>query len=194
MSGGMAEFDRVFRAAVADGLSAAATALADGMRKVQSRVGRFASSMPGSPPNVRRGRLRASFSSTRASPGELVAFAGTNVMYGLYQELGATIRASGGKYLPVPISLKAKRMMETKPKGVSLRTAWPQLVAVTSRRNNKLLVQPKRGGAFDVHFVLKKQIVLPPRPWAAPSIRRSRRDMDSSFKDAARATFVREAA
>lgn len=189
---GFDRFGPMLRVAVADGVSAMATVLADGMKEVQGKGARFSGSAPGTPPNVQRGRLRNSFTSTRANPQTLTARAGTNVRYGLIQERGATINAKPGKALPVPISEKAKRTLEKMGPGMSLRTVWPSLVLINMKgRKGKdaLLIEDSKGAAVTVHFVLKKSVRLPPRPWARPSVKHSAARMVSTFQRVANAKF-----
>ena len=68
-------------------------------------------------------------------------------------EEGGTIRPKG-KYLAIPT--------ENAPKNVSARYV-PDLTFIISKRGNALLVRPT-GKTFEVMYILKDKVTLPPRP------------------------------
>jgi phage gpG-like protein len=163
-----------------------------------TEAGRYESSDPGSPPNVRRGKLRQSI--VAVGPDQLgtplhAAF-GTNVKYGAYLEFGATVRPKNGRALPVPINAKAIRMLERLPAGGSLRSVKnliikkrpglaPLLVEMTAGGKKGTNKKEKSNGAV---FILKSSFTIRPRPWLRPALRNAAPAMVAEFNE----TFGRE--
>lgn len=92
-----------------------------------------------------------------------------DVIYARIHELGGTIVPRHTKYLAIPVSPEAKRVASPRD--------MPGLVFVQSRRGQPLLVDGALGksrskyklGALKVHFVLRRQVVIPPRPYLRPA-------------------------
>lgn len=170
-----------FRAAVTrgvnEGLTAAAMTAAEAMRRGMSRGPRWASSSPGSAPNVQRGGLRGSVTFTPST--NFRSSAGSGLKYAKIHETGGVIQARGS-LIPVPLNIAARRLREKVPG--SLRSE--DLQVIPRRGKPPLLVGKKRvkavrylkgGKKLDVGgepvFVLVRQVTIPPRPWAWPAVR-----------------------
>ena len=178
-----------------DGLTGAAIYLSGRMKASMQTKGKYLHSAPGTPPNVQRGLLRRSITST---PGRgLRASAGTNVKYGIYLEKGAIIRAKG-KLLPVPVNPAAKRLRE-RTTG-SLRSA--NLRFIKTSKGNKLLIGNRRERVSTVRngqrlnlsgvpvFILKEVVVLKKRPWAVPAMRKNKAGIVRQFVTSARKSLT----
>jgi len=75
-------------------------------------------------------------------------------------ETGATVRARRARFLTVPLPAALDS------RGVPLRARardWPNTFVIRSRRGNLLIVQRAAGGGIRPLFVLKREIVIPPR-------------------------------
>lgn len=176
-----AKFLALVQRGVRAGVLAAAVQGASIARESMGKGDRLRSSPPGDAPNVQRGTLRNSIRSGIVSGN--TAWFGTDIAYGAMQEFGGTMRAKKGKYLPVPINMAARRLMERKPAGQSLRTAAPDLVPIKTPRGLFLVGKNRlrysaytgryntAGKAIKMKvndypaFVLKKSVTLPPRPF-----------------------------
>ncbi len=99
------------------------------------------------------GRLGSSF-----MPPKFIA-TGKNVAAGALSTLphadildrGGTIKPRTVKMLAIPLSKKAKKLWPREwPKG--------ELVRITSKKGNVLLVTPKGKGGMDLHYLLKKSV------------------------------------
>ena len=102
---------------------------------------------------TRTGQLRRSFHRVW-KPGQLEGSYGSNLPRAEKVEEGGTIRPKG-KYLAIPT--------ENAPKGI-----WPRymtgLVFIQSLKGQPLLVKPHENGpGFDVMFILRRSVTLPPR-------------------------------
>ena len=144
------------RVAVDDGLGAAAWVAARHAVRSMSKPG---PSAPGAYPGTDTGLGRASVVAVHprelGTPGR--AAYGSNVAYMRKQEFGGIIRAKGKRYLTVPLNREAKLLRRRTP---DLRSV-PGLVIVKG-----LLGRKGPGGRFVPLFALKRQVRLPPRPWA----------------------------
>lgn len=198
-----------FKARVFDacnrGLTSAAITLSGHMRSGMSKGSRFSSSPPGSPPNVQRGGLRRGITHTPGVNLRSSAGASASIPYAMIQERGGTIRPRNSKYLPVPINIAAKRLLElhgmrTQTLGGGsgfVRTGGLRrlnLQFIRSKSGQAMLVgrRPKSvrwsvggGGFLGVRelpaFVLKRSIRIPPRPWAVPALTRNKANIYASF-------------
>lgn len=132
-------------------------------------------SKPGEPPNMQSGELVGKL--FVASPAQLGkpghAAYGTSAKHGRYMEFGATVVAKHVKALPVPINAKARYML-SHMHGQSLRTKNMQMIK--RRGKPPMLVETtptgkiKKDGAM---FVLRRSVVIKPRPWLFPSLKRA---------------------
>jgi len=172
-------FDQQVERAVNAGISRAAFEGKQFMsRGLGKGKGDYAASAAGSPPNVQRGQLRSSITSTEAV--NFRASAGTPLKYGLIQERGGVIRPKKGKFLPVPLNIPAKRIMEREGTPKNTKT---QLIRT---KNGKLLLWGEdkqkvknRAGRKVIAdqvpiWILVKQVKFPPRPWCLPAVERNR--------------------
>lgn len=169
-----------------DGLTGAAIEIANVAKESMSLTAIGQSSRPGSPPSVQTGRLRNSVTST---PGRnLVAYAGTNVHYGLTQERGAVITPKTTKYVTIPLNKEARRMRATTPGSLRAR----KLVFIRSGHGNLLLANKKASGGLKPLFLLKPSVTLPPRPWLRPALENGRGRWLKAFeRDASESIFRR---
>lgn len=167
------EFLAAVKKAAEDTLYAAATVAQDTI------VRRFprskAASPPGSPPAVKRSLLRNSITAVHARDlgKPMRAAVGTNVRYGRIHELGGVIRARRAKHLVIPLTDKARRALERS--GGSARAAIASFGKVRwiPRKSGFLVVKEVKGrrARTEVLFVLKKQVIIPRRPWLVPGVR-----------------------
>lgn len=174
-----AKFQAAARRALARGITNAASKVSKEMKESMTRNVRFKASAPGTPPSRQRsGGLAQRISHTTASEvnGKFTASAGTNLIYGRIHELGGTIRPKSGKFLPVPINVAAKRLMETHQG--SLRSL-PMTVIRTKGGKlylmgvDRVKYRNKEAGLRVNNkpiFALRKSVRMPKRPWAAPAL------------------------
>lgn len=94
------------RKGLAEGLTKGAEILADQMVRIMGTDHGGVPSTPGNPPNVQTSHLRNSIGYVPATPDSLVAFAGTNVIYGKYLEDGTS------KMAPRPWALPSMRLVK----------------------------------------------------------------------------------
>lgn len=151
--------------------------------------GRFKSSPVGQPPNRQRsGAGLASRIQVQAS-GRLTAIVGSNIKYAAIHEFGGIIRASKSKFLPVPLNVSARALLE---KGGSLRTKGDfTVISPNFGRTLLLVAQAKFAAKANVKgadgktkyktiqnttpvFKLVKSVVMPKRPYMAPALKRAR--------------------
>lgn len=152
--------------------------------------GRYKSSAPGTPPNKQRGGLRNSIQ-VQAS-GQLTAIVGSNLPYAWAHETGnggVPIRAKKSKFLPVPLNVSARAMLED---GGSLRTKG-DFVVISPNFGRTLLLVAKAKFAAKAYvkgadgkpkyktiqnttpvFRLAKSVRMPKRPFMAPALARAR--------------------
>jgi hypothetical protein len=195
-----AKFQAAFRRSMAVGITRAAVAVASEMKRGLGRGARFTPSAPGTPPNRQRSGLANSIGSTKATEAgsRFTASAGTALRYGGLHERGGTIRAKGGKFLPVPINVAAKRLREThqgslrslpmkviRTKGGKLYLMGDDRVRYTNKQaglrvNNKPI------------FALRKSVRMPRRPWAAPALAKATKDgtIDRAIRGAVKSGVV----
>lgn len=141
--------------------------------------GRGISSPPGTPPSVQSGDLRRRMYSRLKGPG--VAAAGSNLRYARIQELGGVIKEKAKK-LAVPLGERGRRL--AKIAGGSIANL--DLVAVPIRGKVFLFEEAptkKNKGKNPPVFVLKERVVLPPRPYLVPMLRRAKDDMRRVFAE-----------
>ena len=178
-----------------DACYAAAQKGAEATEKTIMGGPRWTSSRPGQPPNFQRGTLAGSihFVHPDAMGTPLTATVGTAEKHGLYMEKGAYVRAKRGKYLPVPVNLEAKQLMN-KLDGRSLRASGVNLVIEKSKGGALLLVEKTKGGKEKATggavFILKVAVRILPRPWLRPGMLGAASQMRAAFD----ATFAREVA
>lgn len=145
-------------------------------------------SSPGSPPGQMNGLLKNSIG---ISVSGMTARIGTNLKYGRYLEYGATIRPRFAKWLPVPVTRRAKALLRQGVAGdlmgtgqTSLRRSGANLQVIRSKRGEPILMEmtkkgkPKTNGAV---FILRKVVRLLPRPWAFRSLNEARSDANRAF-------------
>ena len=134
-------------------------------------------SAPGTPPH--RGRSKLIGSIEWESTGPLTARVGTKLIYGRVQELGGTIVAKTA--MTVPVSLEARKHLLN---GGTART-FPRTLFIwrTSSGQTAYLAERKKKTLI-VHFMLAKQVTLPPRPYLRPTAE------SPEFKEKLRKIFV----
>lgn len=100
---------------------------------------------------------------------------------GTQEALGGPLRAKNAKYLAIPTPMaKVGKGRAVAPKDRN------DLVFITSKAGNKLLVRPRgKAGGFDVMFVLRSQVTIPPHPTLPRAIQRTQPAADGYFLDAA---------
>jgi len=163
-----------------DRLQATQRALQSGLKKEITRaalLGERAAKLllTGQSLQVRSGRLRASVqSAVKEEQGEwllsLRAGGGErDVRYASIHEKGGVIRPVNGKYLaiPLPIARTAAGVSRYKsPRDVPIKLAFSQ-----SRTGQPLLVESGGKNAGRPWYVLRRQVVMPARPYLAPALR-----------------------
>jgi hypothetical protein len=108
----MKKFEGLVREGVKRGNMAVAKLAQNSMRDNFSRVGRYKSSAPGTPPNIRRGFLRRSI---QVRPkGDMSAEVWSDAVYAKILDRGGVIRPKTSKYLVVPVNDAARRFSEVK--------------------------------------------------------------------------------
>lgn len=161
-------------------LQATQRALQSGMKKEITRaalLGERAAKLllTGQSLHVRSGRLRASVqSNVKDLDGEWLLFlrAGggeRDVRYANIHEKGGVIRPVHGKYLaiPLPIARTAAGVSRYKsPRDVPVPLTFAQ-----SRKGQPLLVESSGKNAGRPWYVLRRQVVMPARPYLAPALR-----------------------
>lgn len=151
--------------------------------------GRFKSSPPGMPPNKQRssgglaGRMQVQAS------GRLSAIVGSNIEYAAIHEFGGVIPAKKTKYLPVPLNISARALMEKGGTG-GLKTKG-KFKLIFAGRHLLLVADDKFAAKANVtgadgkrkyktientqpRFILKKSVRMPKRPFMAPALKRAR--------------------
>jgi hypothetical protein len=175
-------FQGLAREGVKRGNMAVAKLAQNSMRDNFSRVGRYKSSAPGTPPNIRRGFLRRSI---QVRPkGDMSAEVWSDAVYAKILDRGGVIRPKTSKYLVVPVNNAARRFSEVKQG--SLRN-YPfsfqkskngRLFLVgnfsksagyyTNSKGKRVRVTPKS----EPRFILKKSIQIARRPFIQPTLDR----------------------
>ena len=179
----MDRFKGVLLQGVQRGSMAVAKVAQNSMRDNFSRVGRYASSAPGQPPNIRRGFLRRSI---QVRPkGEHSAEVWSDAVYARILDQGGVIRPKSTKYLPVPLNDAAKRFMERK--GTQSLRSFPFKFSMsrsrkmfltgdfqqtagyyTDAKGKRVRVSPRN----EPRFILKKSIRIEKRPYVQPTLDR----------------------
>ncbi len=94
------------------------------------------------------------------SGGERRAFIGSPLIYASIQEFGGTIRAKRAQYLTIPLpAAMDHRGIMLLPKARD----YPNTFIAKSRKGNLIIFQKKPGRKLIPLFVLKKEVVIPPR-------------------------------
>lgn len=163
---------KAVKTAAEDALYAGAAVAADSAARSMGRSHGGISSSPGSPPNVQTSHLRNSiaFVHARDLGRPLTAAFGTNVPYGRFLEFGATVRARDKK-LTVPLNQKAKRLLASV--GGNIRAL--ALRVVPTKSGAFLALPPSvKGGDPEFLFKLEEEVVIAPRPWLLPTVKRDK--------------------
>lgn len=162
-------------AAVNTGINRAADVYVVAIKESFSKTSRGTSSAAGSPPSVQRGMLRRGITHTPAKDGVAIIHT-SKTKYAAIQEFGGTIRAKGGKFLPIPLSFEARRIQEREG---GLRSSGVPMHVIRTKAGKLLLVKRlvRRGknsttllGSKPM-FVLVKSVRMPARPYMAPAER-----------------------
>lgn len=167
---------RSLGAAINRGVTDAAVVYVDGIKKSFSKTARGTSSAPGQPPSVQRGALRRAIDKTPTKNGVCIVHT-SNLRYAPVMEYGATIRAKSGRAIPVPVSMTARRILESSKGG--LRNSGVPMTMIKRRGKPPLLVRhivskgknASRLRGSEILFVLKKSVTIKPRPFMAPAER-----------------------
>lgn len=184
------------REAVNKGLTAAAMTHANFVRASFTKAGRFSSSAPGQPPNMRRGMaggLKSGVTFSASTNFRALSGVRKGFPYAMILEKGGVIRPKRAKALPVPLNDQAKRLSE---KGVSLRSL--DLVMLKPRGKPQILVGRKKmrvshnpGGGKTVTrntepvWILVRQVVIRARPYLRPALTNNRAAIeDAAFRAA----------
>lgn len=179
----MPRFIEAAKRGIQSGNMAVAKTAQNSIRANFSRVGRYASSAPGQPPNMRRGFLRRSI---QVRPkGQYSAEVWSDAVYAAILDRGGVIRPKSTKFLPVPVNDAARRFAETKgtmslrqypfsffklPGGrMYLRGGFSQAAGYyTNAGGKRVRVTPKN----EPVFVLKRSVRIAPRPYVQPALDR----------------------
>jgi phage gpG-like protein len=173
------------KTACGSGIMASGKVIQNDIRVHFPRTGRYKSSPPGSPPNMRRESLRNSIKLEQAGP--LEARVGSNIKYAHVHEFGKHI-AARDKWLTVPINEAAARLSE---QGIGLRTAPGGVRFFRSKALNLIAIggektkAPQRIKGADGKprqrspkgfpmWVLKETVSIPARPFMRPGLKRAK--------------------
>lgn len=133
---------------------------------------------------TRTGGLRSSFHS-EWSPGDLEGAYGSGHVAARVQEEGSgylpggVIRPRKAKALAIPMGPAKTASGAGRPRD------FPGLVLIQSLRGQPMLVMPTGDGAsFEVYFLLRKQVKLPPRPTLEPALKASEGARNKAMDDA----------
>lgn len=149
----------------------------------------YASSRPGEPPGYRQGNLYRSIAYTPGENGR--ARYGTNVKYAKALEFGAVVTPKNAMALAIPLTGEAVTALM---RAGGKTRAIPNLVPVETRNGNLLLVKINkarrgkyaRGESWTAMFLITKRSVIRPRPWAARSLKESKRAITAKMRDVLR--------
>ena len=186
----MARFDfrnmKIFQGLAREGVKRGNMAVAkfaqNSMRDNFSRTGRYTSSAPGMPPNIRRGFLRRSI---QVRPkGDISAEVWSDAVYAKILDRGGVIRPKRAKYLIVPVNDAARRFSEVKQGSLrnypfdfkKLKSGRMYLTGRFTRNagfykdasGKRVRVTPKNEPVFR----LAKSVRIPRRPYVQPTLDR----------------------
>ena len=186
----MARFDfrnmKIFQGLAREGVKRGNMAVAklaqNSMRDNFSRTGRYTSSAPGMPPNIRRGFLRRSI---QVRPkGDMSAEVWSDSAYAMIHEKGGIIRPKTRKYLTIPLNDAARRFSEAKQGSLrnypfDFRKAPGGRMYLIGRftqnagfykdaSGKRVRVTPKNEPVFR----LAKSVRIPRRPYVQPTLDR----------------------
>lgn len=185
----LAPFVTAVKTACGAGAMSMGTAVRDDVVKSFGSHGRFKSGPVGHPPNRQRsGAGLASRIQVQAS-GRLTAIIGAAIEYGAIHEFGGVIPAKKTKYLPVPLNIAARALMEKGGTG-GLKTKG-KFKLIFAGRHLLLVAEDKFAAKANVtgadgkrkyktientqpRFILKKSVRMPKRPYMAPALKRAR--------------------
>lgn len=206
------QFMQALTPAVSKGLFAAATVGAAKASELVSTKSFPDVSAPGEPPSRDTGQLEESIAAVHPARlgTPLKAFYGASKRYARKLEFGGIIRAKKGKFLVVPVNrLLARRVIA---RGGGKIKGNPLLQFVPSPKGGGVLVlkdkarigygstfKKIRGKASEtfaagtVVFVLKKQVVIQPRPFMARSAQLAAPAMKDAFVRSAREELMKVA-
>lgn len=178
----VARFKELVNQGVQRGNMAVAKLAQNSMRDNFSRVGRYKSSSPGMPPNIRRGFLRRSI---QVRPkGDMNAEVWSDAAYAIILEKGGVIRPKTSKFLVIPVNNAAKRFSEVKQGSLrnypfsfqKLKNGKMFLVGgfsqnagfYTNAKGKRVRVTPRS----EPKFVLRKSVTIEARPYIMPTLDR----------------------
>ena len=118
---------------------------------------------------TRTGRFAEAFTQTVTQTGDTVTgrlgyLQGPS--WATTHEFGATIRAKNVRYLAIPLTAEARAAGS--PRQI------PDLFARQSRAGNLLLFRRLEGGRLEPLYLLRTEVVIPPRPALQPTVDRFR--------------------
>lgn len=119
------------------------------------------------------------------TPGEIEGAYGSELTrigvleMGTQEALGGPLRPKNSKYLAISTP-KAK---VGKGRGLAPRDT-PGLVFAISKAGKPMLIRPKGGGQFDVMFLLRTEVTIPPHPTMDRAVSRSQAAVDKRLLDA----------
>lgn len=150
---------------------------------------RGVASPPGTPPNRQTGNLARSIRRNNPQNRRIQVF--TTNIYAPVHERGLTITAKRSQYLTIPLSEKAKTRARS---GKGARGVAPKTIIIRSRKGNLLImgVAGRKGKTLTPHYVLKKQVKMPKRPFMLPGFAKSVNAATDAFARVAAETLTRE--
>lgn len=128
----------------------------------------------GSPPGKRTGQLGQSIQIDRSGLGHRtrpqvrIGPSLRAVPYARIHELGGVITPKRARYLAVPIGTEAHKLS----RGLRSLRQRKDLTLIRGK-GGKLLLMRKVGRRLEPAFVLKASVLMPPRPYVRPSLRRA---------------------
>lgn len=151
---------------IQNGLDHAAVTLADRIKKslkVSNNLGLNPSPV-GSPPGYGIGDLLKSIHVQ--TPNVLERRVVASAEQAKLQEFGGIVSTKRKQWLTVPYSDEAKRH---KTRGFSSREFPRPLVFIPTRSGEGVLVERKRSGQMVLHYLMRKSVFVPARPFMRPA-------------------------
>jgi hypothetical protein len=131
-------------------------------------------SAPGQPPGTQTNNLRKSVTALPPKNGRSIIHT-SKIKYAAMMEFGGTVRAKGGKFLPVPLNNEAKRL-QAKAIGGLKNSPVPLHIVRTKTGRLFLVKHLTRKGknatkllGSQMMFILKKSVTIAARPYMRPA-------------------------
>lgn len=183
------DMPRTIDKSVEAGLGVAAQVIVNGVKEGFGSNAARGPSAPGQPPNRQTSRLAGSIKRSPVVARRTSVF--TTIIYARKQEDGGWITAKPGGYLTIPLSDKAKTRSRN-AKGA--RGVAPQTLILRSKKGNLIIFEKKgkRKPKLIPHYLLRKAVYLPARPFMRPGFMKSKDLAIREFVRVASETFTKD--